>query len=488
MARTGAPLETTQIVKPSHIWAMALVLMAIVLGPMLLLPSPYNLLPFVLLGGSLFLFTSFRQPFVGLFVYLIIFFFRPYEIWPAPVPYEKIIGLVILIILSVHLIVKRIEIRFNRLDWAVAGVVIAAALSVPSFTEMGDNTMSFYAWFDFFKIFLVYFFTLQIANSKNKLEAIVWLYVLSNIYLAGTTSYNYYAGHYRVSMGIARARGMAEQGLFSHPNSVANSTVLGLPFLYYFLRHYRNLVIKLFLIAVLALSVWTVVITGSRGGMIGLFVFVLIIGWRSKYRAFSLAASAVAILVLVAIMPEQYQGRLFSLTNVFGTDTTGAAESAAGRIEGLLTGLKFFLMRPLTGVGIGAFPRAHFITVGIYAAAHNLLGQLLGELGTVGLVAFTWFMVTKVRYARDLVNEYGKQLWPDDILSKVTKAVQIALILIFVQGISGSNLFRYNWYIFACFLSIITFATADRIRRERPSLPADQPDAGKPAPPDSEGL
>jgi hypothetical protein len=66
--------------------------------------------------------------------------------------------------------------------------------------------------------------------------------------------------------------------------------------------------------------------------------------------------------------------------------------------------------------------------------------------------------------------------------------VQIALILIFVQGISGSNLFRYNWYIFACFLSIITFVTADRIRRKRPGLPADQPDAGEPAPSHSGGL
>ena len=134
---------------------MALILTAVVLGPMLLLPSPYNLLPFVLLGGSLFLYTSFRQPFVGLFVYLFIFFFRPYEMWPAPVPYEKIVAILILIILAVHLIVKRIDIRFNRLDWTVAALVIAAALSVPSFTYMGDNTMSFYAWFEFFKILLI---------------------------------------------------------------------------------------------------------------------------------------------------------------------------------------------------------------------------------------------------------------------------------------------------------------------------------------------
>lgn len=275
---------------------------------------------------------------------------------------------------------------------------------------------------------------------------------------------------------------MADQGLFSHPNSVANSTVLGLPFVYCFLRHYRNLAVKLLLVAFLALSAWTVVITGSRGGMIGLFAFALIIGWKSKYRGFSLAASAVGILLLVAIMPGQYQERLFSLGNVFGADTTGAAESALGRVEGLVTGLKLFLMRPLTGVGIGAFGRAHYLLGGAATEAHNLLGQVMGELGIIGVVAFTWFVVTKVRYARDLVNEYAKQLWPSDILLTITQAVQIALILIFVQGISGSNLFRYNWYVFACFLSIITYLAADRIRRERSSSPSDEPDMDKSAP------
>lgn len=488
MAKTGAPIETSQIIKPSHIWMAVLVLLSVLLGSMLLLSYPLNYLPFVILGGAVFLYTAFRQPYVGLFFYLIIFFFRPYELWPAPVPYEKIIGLVILIILAVHLIVKRIDIKFDRLDWAVAGMVIAAAVSIPSFTDMGDNTKSFEAWFEFFKIFLVYFFTVQIANSKSKLEAITWLFVLSNVYLAGTTTYNYYTGHFRMSMGIARARGMADQGLFSHPNSVANSTILGLPFVYCFLHHYRNLAIKLFLLAILALSAWTVVITGSRAGMIGLFIFALIIGWRSKYRGFSLAASAVGILVLVAIMPDQYQGRLFSLTNMFGADTTGAAESAFGRVEGTLAGLKMFLIRPLTGVGIGAFSRAHYLMGGPPAEAHNLLGQLLGELGIVGLVAFTWFVVTKVRYARDLVNEYAKQLWPSDILLTITQAVQIAVILIFVQGFSGSNLFRYNWYVFACFLSIITYLAADRIRRERSSSPSDDQDVGISAPSNVERL
>ncbi len=466
MARNNSWFETDQIIKPNHVWIAVLVLLSVVLGPMLLLPYPLNLLPFVILGGTVFLYAAFRQPFVGLFIYLFIFFFRPYEQFPVPVPYEKIVAIVVLAILAVHLVVNKVHIKFDRIDWAVASVVIAAAASVPSFTYLGDNMMSFTAWFEFFKIFLVYFFTLQIATSKTKLEAIVWLFVLANVYLTGTTTYNYHTGHFRMSMGIARARGIADEGLFSHPNSVANSAVLGLPFAFYLFLHYRNLAVKMFLLGVVILSAWTVVITGSRGGMMSLFGFVLITGWRSKYRAVSLAASGIAILLVVAVMPEQYRERLLSLLNVFGHDDTGAAESAQGRVEGIVAGWKMFLMRPVTGVGIGVFGRAHYLVDGIGLEAHSLIGQLLGEVGLVGMAAFSWFIATSFRHLKNIAVAYSSRNWPSDFISATTRAVQTALILLLVQGLSGHNLFRYNWYIFVCFASIMAVIVQKRIEDE----------------------
>ena len=89
MNRAGAPLDTGQIIKPTHIWIAVLVLLCVLLGPMLLLPYPLNLLPFVLLGGTVFLYTAFRQPYVGLFIYLFIFFFRPYEQFPSALSLRK---------------------------------------------------------------------------------------------------------------------------------------------------------------------------------------------------------------------------------------------------------------------------------------------------------------------------------------------------------------------------------------------------------------
>jgi len=141
--------------------------------------------------------------------------------------------------------------------------------------------------------------------------------------------------------------------------------------------------------------------------MMALFAFVLITGWRSKYRGLSLAASLIAIIGVVAIMPGQYQERLLSLTNIFGTDTTGAAESAHGRIDGIVSGLKLFSLRPLTGVGIGSFGRSRYLVEGVGTEAHSLIGQVFGELGIFGVAAFIWFLLTKHRHMKNLLAEYG---------------------------------------------------------------------------------
>jgi cbb3-type cytochrome oxidase subunit 1 len=70
---------------------------------------------------------------------------------------------------------------------------------------------------------------------------------------------------------------------------------------------------------------------------------------------------------------------------------------------------------------------------------------------------------------KDLVGEYRSRNWRPDIILAVTRSVQTSVILLFVQGISGHNLFRYNWYMFATFVSIMTFVVAHRVQHEQGS-------------------
>jgi hypothetical protein len=104
----------------------------------------------------------------------------------------------------------------------------------------------------------------------------------------------------------------------------------------------------------------------------------------------------------------------------------------------------------------------------------------MGELGIVGVIAFIWFNVIHARYLSRLVKEYTTRNWTPDFILVTTKALQTALIILFVQGMSGHNLFRYNWYIFACFASIMTILTTQRILAEQktadeiPPLPSPQ--------------
>ncbi len=462
-------VHVPEIISYKHLIYLFVIVASVVSAGFLLLPGPYNLLPIIMIPGAVFVVAAIRYPFVGLFLYLFIFFFRPYELFPVPVHYEKIVALILLAILAVHIALKRHEIKLSRLDMVVMAFVTAALASVPGFTYLCDVTMAWNAFFEFFKTFLVFFLIIQIARSKTNLEAIVWLFILSNLYIALSSSIDYYFGTAHYSMGIQRARGVAEDGLNSHPNAVANSLVLGLPFLYYFIKNYRNIILRVFIVLIIIASIWTVILTGSRGGQLSMLVFLLVIGWYSRHRLIGVLGAVIFSITIFFAMPEQYKERIETLTNIDVEDGMVADESASGRIEGFIAGMKLFSMRPLTGVGIGNFPRAHYETGGVYSNAHNLPGELLGELGLIGLVTFVAFVYMFAKTLKYILHKYKDREWPKDFLFYNAMAIRTSLVLLFVQGVSGHNVYRFNWYIFAAFTSIMFFLVKERLAAESQS-------------------
>ena len=150
----------------------------------------------------------------------------------------------------------------------------------------GDIGRAWDSFFEFFKVFLVYFFVSRIANTPKRMNAIVWLYLLSLGLVAGYSIQNYYAGHFIIRMGIQRAVGLGgTEGNYSDPNSLSNTLVLGLPFLFFMARYYKTRLKKLLLYGILPMVLWTIVLTGSRGGMIGVIFVSLFIAFSSRHNS-----------------------------------------------------------------------------------------------------------------------------------------------------------------------------------------------------------
>jgi len=348
------------------------------------------------------------------------------------------------------------------MDYAVIGLLAVVTLSI---LWSDDMTLAKDTYMRFLPTILVYFFVSRIADSEPKVQLIIWMYALSVAFIAVYSTISYYRGIYIIRMGIARAIGPGSS--YSDPNSMAASLILGIPFIFNLIRSHKSIILRLGLLAMLGVCIWTVVLTGSRSGMVSTILVLMILAFQTRYK---IAATIIAVIIVggvALVMPEQYIGRFESIFEISEEDETGAGASALGRVEGLMAGIEMFMRRPLTGVGVGNFRIAHRAMGGPATDAHNLLGKLVGELGLLGLISFTFFIVATVKYLKYIKKKYKEQGWKPDFIYYTRNAIIATLIMLFVFGISGHNLYRYNWYISACYALILVNLTDKKISGKR---------------------
>ncbi len=467
MSRAPARLTSSRYVTQEHLIYLGLLLLVLVCAPMLLLPWPYCLAPFGLVLGGVFIFITLRHPIVGLYLYLIMFLIRPQELFPdvsvMHYPYEKLIGIVVIVSLVFQYIVKGRKFELFDVEKGVLFVLGAAAISVIPAVWVGGAKTEFII---FFKIILACLFTARIVDTERKFRAIMWLYIISIGIIAVTSTYNYYSGSFESVMGIQRAIGSAgQEGSYSDPNSMAATLVLGMPFVLAMMKNRRSIAVKLLLAGLLLACLWTVVITGSRGGMLGCIIMLFLIAVTSKHKAVALIVGIVLVIGAAAVMPQQYVDRFSSIASYNDLeDGTGAAESAQGRIKGLMVGLEILLSRPATGVGIGCFGVYNHEHHGTWLQPHNMVGQLAGELGLLGLIAFGYFiykLTSNIKFVRSLLRKDNRQ---QDFNFQMATAAGVAVALLFFLGLFAHNLYRFNWYLIASFVAIMVRLVENRYR------------------------
>jgi O-antigen ligase len=151
------------------------------------------------------------------------------------------------------------------------------------------------------------------------------------------------------------------------------------------------------------------------------------------------------------VLPESLQTRFETIIDPT-VGPANAQESGQGRIEGFFTGLKLWAEHPLTGVGPAAWRPAS----GSKIESHNLYGQLVGELGTLGLMAFLFLAGTLMWNLRRLkrMTHPIRGDTPDLLLHQMSKSIFASTILLFCMGVFGHNLLRYNWAWYCAFTAV----------------------------------
>jgi O-antigen ligase len=252
-------------------------------------------------------------------------------------------------------------------------------------------------------------------------------------------------------MGITRMVGV--DSTFNDPNSFGATIVLSLPIAYALLRLENNKYMKCLYYFYFAISLYCIVLTGSRTAFAALVVLTCfyVMYQKGSRRLVLVVVILISSVTFWNIIPYEKQDRFRTLwDNEAGP--ANARESAEGRMEGWKVSWRMFQQRPLTGVGAGG---RNFIGYRVANSvddenpsatqAHILYGEVLAELGIVGAILLTGLVVSTCRSCKKVMNSHKSE---DDINIfnyYLSRAIIVTLALLLIFGFGGHNFYRPLW-------------------------------------------
>jgi probable O-glycosylation ligase (exosortase A-associated) len=226
---------------------------------------------------------------------------------------------------------------------------------------------------DVLKILPPFLLTLLLIDTRDKLYYLIVVMALSLLLVALK------GGYWAVLSGFHDRVYGPPGSPYADNNEFAVAVAMAIPLMVLWLRETRDRGLRIFLLAGIALSYASVVSSWSRGGMLALGAMTLLLVWHSKRKLLAIPLLLVLVAVLFVQLPEQWFGRMESVT------TYQADQSAQGRLDAWRVGLDFVAKHPVTGGGFNAWPALTLSSAG-GRDWHSAYVEMLAEHGYGGLV------------------------------------------------------------------------------------------------------
>ena len=426
----------------SSIKYITLVILSILMGSLSFFVEPIYLI-FGLVGIS-FAAIIIRYEFFGLILYLIIFLLRPGETYPALAKLrpEFLLGAFLGVITLIKNKYKygTLTIPYSKLNYSFIFLICGVGLSL-LFSACKDCTIEILELL--LKLGIFYLLIILIVDNKKRLEIFIWVYILTITKMAIEISIGFFEGGATDYHGLNRASGGSSA--VDNFNGIAITMNTVIPFAYYLFHHYQTLLKKITMGTTLSIISITLILTGSRGGLLGFMTILGFIWWRSNKKVL-LSLTLIFILVFGWFsMEPRRQARYLS---IFASEEE-RDESAQGRIDAWVDGLYLFLGHPLTGVGAGAFADARVKEFGVYLQPHSLYVQILAELGILGAILYFLFVGNIIAINKNVMKSLKMRGPPNDILEILAWSSIITCFCLFVTGIFAHSGYRFSIYILA---------------------------------------
>jgi O-antigen ligase len=317
--------------------------------------------------------TSRHQPLVGAYVSLLMFMVvycaRPEDWIPglSVVPLAKIAGILALLALVFSLRQFRSSLprEVIYLMLLVGQLFLASAMSPVWRGGALQQTI------EFAKVLLIVIVMSVAVNTASRLRRLIFIQAASVAVIAAVAIWkgNLLGGRLEGTLGA----------YYSDPNDLALAIIISLPLCLALLLLSRSRLRKVAWTFAILVMLYTVFLTGSRGGFIALIVTAAVFLWEFAIRGRRRYLLALAVLAGVILWQSSAGMLIGRLKGTFNQqeDTAAAYDSAEARQQLFWRSVEITKAHPFFGVGPGNFQQLS----GSWHVTHNSFTQMSAEGG-----------------------------------------------------------------------------------------------------------
>lgn len=318
-------------------------------------------------------------------------------------------------------------------------LVFAIWASITTYFAL-DYNFSYDIWNLTIKTLILALAILAITNTKARIQAVIWMLVLSLGY------YGVKGGGFMLLTGGRHHVFGPERTMIEDNNNLGLALVMILPFMNYLRVSSQLRLVRLGLLVATGLTIVAIIGTYSRGAIFALGVTGLAFALKSRSSIIPLVLGGLVIVSLPSLVPSSWFDRMSTI------QSANSDESFEGRVRAWRTSFNIAEARP-TGGGFSSvnldWVSQAFHTPGSSVegrAAHSIYFEVLGDHGFVGLalylllIAAAWFNTSAILKAtRDR---------PDlEWANRLGRMMQVSMIGFLVGGAALSMAYYDGWLV-----------------------------------------
>jgi O-antigen ligase len=345
--------------------------------------------------------------------------------------------------------------------WFAAGIPFAFWRSGSLHLLIGDWLRS-----------LIFFFLLtQTLTTVSRVRKIIWAVLLSELVASVVSLLLRNDPAYQLQ---GRFTGV-NQGLLGW-NFLGITLSVTIPFIAYLYVSGKSIFRTLLLLAVIGSSVWTLVLTASRGGVVGI-IFSMIVSWWLVIRGSSrslrvLVVVGLCLVVTVVKAPPVFWERLTagSSTTQWNETSASAASSTQERTRLLRDSITDTLRHPAFGLGIGNFAAYHG-TLGQsegWLGPHNTFTQISAEAGIPAMLIFLCLMGSAILHMKRVSDGLSNDTENTE-LRLLARATLASLLSFVICGFFAHLAYAYLIYYMVGIAAGIWVIAKDKLQTPPPA-------------------